>query len=175
MKHTGDTPTVTASNRVSNAYSCDNVGASNVTTGWGNAGAIGTALETLESIEKKLNRLNPVHAAAQAMAFNPQPQPKAETPIMTSQRRIVQVFIADTNDNVPLDDSVLYQGKEKLTDLNDMELYFEVPMQEILKAHNEKRVKWLDKEATKRSGKDVFLEAVKIRDLKMAVVVVATF
>lgn len=89
--------------------------------------------------------------------------------------RIVQVFIADTNENVPLDQSVLFKGEQKLTDLTDTELFFEVPMAEILKAHNDKRVTWADKEASKRSGKDVLLDPVKIRDLKMVVVTVAQF
>lgn len=98
-----------------------------------------------------------------------------ETTMSNPNRRIVQVFIADTNDNVPLDQSVLFQGEQKLTDLTDTELFFEVPIAETLKAHNEKRVKWLDKEASKRAGKDVTLDPVKIRDLKMVVVTVAQF
>lgn len=93
----------------------------------------------------------------------------------SSTRRIVQVFIADPNENVPLEHSVLYRGDQKLTDLTDTELFFEVPMSDILKIHNDKRVKFVDKEATKRAGKDVLLDAVKIRDLKMVVVTVAQF
>ena len=93
----------------------------------------------------------------------------------TTSRRYVQVFIADPNDNVPLEESVLFKGEQKLTDLTDTELFFEVPIAETLKSHNEKRVKWLDKEASKKSGKDVTLDPVKIRDLKMVVVTVAQF
>lgn len=93
----------------------------------------------------------------------------------TTSRRYVQVFIADPNDNVPLDESVLFKGDQKLTDLTDTELFFEVPIAETLKAHNDKRVKWLDKEASKRAGKDVMLDPVKIRDLKMVVVTIAQF
>lgn len=98
-------------------------------------------------------------------------------PIManSTQRRIVQVFIADPNDNVPLEHSILYKGEQKLTDLNDNELFFEIPMAETLKSHNDKRVKWLDKEASKRAGKDLFLDPAKIRDLKMLVVTIAAF
>lgn len=105
-----------------------------------------------------------------------QPQVTAE-PIManSTQRRIVQVFIADPNDNVPLEHSILYKGEQKLTDLNDNELFFEIPMAETLKSHNDKRVKWLDKEASKRAGKDLFLDPAKIRDLKMLVVTIAAF
>lgn len=103
-------------------------------------------------------------------------QPTQETTMTNStQRRIVQVFIADPNENVPLEHSILYKGEQKLTDLNDNELFFEIPMAETLKAHNEKRVKWLDKEASKRAGKDILLDAAKIRDLKMLVVTIAAF
>lgn len=107
-----------------------------------------------------------------------QPSTEREKETMANDkttRRIVQVFIADPNDNVPLDKSVLYTGDQKLTDLNDTELFFEVPINDLLKAHNEGRVKMLDREATKRAGKDVFLDPVKIRDLKMVVVTVASF
>ena len=93
----------------------------------------------------------------------------------TTNRRIVQVFIADPNENVPLEKSILYTGSQKLTDLTDTELFFEVPMAEILKSHNEMRVYCIDKEATKRAGKDILLDPVKIRDLKMVVVTVASF
>lgn len=90
-------------------------------------------------------------------------------------RRIVQTFIADANDNVPLAESVLFKGEQKLTDLTDNELFFEVPINDLLKAHNDKRTKWLDKEASKRAGKDVFLDPVRIRELKMVVVTIAQF
>jgi hypothetical protein len=104
-----------------------------------------------------------------------QHQIQGEIIMPASQRRIVQVFIADPNENVPLDQSILFEGKQKLTDLNDTELFFEVPMAETLAAHNQKRVKWADKEATKKAGKEIFLDPAKIRDLKMVVVTVATF
>lgn len=92
-----------------------------------------------------------------------------------TNRRIVQVFIADPNENVPLDRSILYTGEQKLTDLNDTELFFEVPIKEILDRHNQYRVTVTDKEASKRAGKDILLDPVKIRDLKMVVVTVAQF
>jgi len=90
-------------------------------------------------------------------------------------RRIVQVFIADPNENVPLERSVLYTGEQKLTDLNDTELYFELPMAELLKKHNDYRVKLVDKEASRKSGREIYLEPVRIRDLRMVVVTVAQF
>lgn len=107
-------------------------------------------------------------------AFEPQQQqPNQESEFPMANRRIVQVIIADTNDNVPLNDCVLYKGPEKLTDATDQELFFETNISEVLTTYNAKRVKCLDKEATKRSGRDVFLDPVKIRELKMVVVTVA--
>lgn len=87
-------------------------------------------------------------------------------------RRLVQVFIADPNENVPLEDSLLYSGEQKLTDATDQELFFEIDMKTILAAHNEKRVKIVDKKVKDRTE---YLEPVKIRDLKMVVVTVAGF
>lgn len=88
-------------------------------------------------------------------------------------RRIVQVIIADPNENVPLNKAVMYQGEQILTDLSDQELFFELPVKELLAKHNAERVKMLDKEASRRSGKDILLEPVKVRELKMVVVLVA--
>ena len=92
-----------------------------------------------------------------------------------TNRRYVQVFVADPNPDVPLDESVLFKGEQKLTDLTDTELFFEVPIAQRLAEHNAKRVKWLDKESSKRAGKDVMLDPVKIRELKMVVVTIAQF
>ena len=41
-------------------------------------------------------------------------------------RRLVKVIIIDPNENVPLEDAVLYMGEEVLTDLTDQELFFEL-------------------------------------------------
>jgi len=102
-----------------------------------------------------------------------QPQLKRpkETPVMTS-RRIVQVFVADTDENVPLDKCVIYSGEQKLTDLTDQELFFEIDIKSLLNAHNAERVKLVDKRVKERTE---HLEPARIRDLKMTVVTVATF
>lgn len=91
---------------------------------------------------------------------------------MTSPRRLVQIFIADTNENVPLADALLYKGDAKFTDLTDQELFFEIDINSILKAHNDKRVKMVNKAVKERVE---HLEAARIRDLKMTVVNIATF
>ena len=100
-------------------------------------------------------------------------QSKQET--LVSAARIIKVYIADPNDNLPLEKRVLYKGDEKLTDLTDQELFFEVPIAELLAKHNEERVKTTDKAQSAKFGRDIFLEPAKIRDLKMVVTTVATF
>ncbi len=90
-------------------------------------------------------------------------------------KRITRVYLADTDENIPLDHSLLFSSEEKLTDLNDQELFFEMPIQTLLKNHNDYRVTVVDKKATQKIGKEVFLEPVKIRDLKMTVVTIAAF
>lgn len=104
-----------------------------------------------------------------------QTQEIESTPMANSSRRIVQVFVADPHPDVPLDKALLHQGEPKFTDANDQELYFELELPKVLAAHNEQRVKWLDKDASKRAGKDIFLEPIKLRDLRMVVVTVAQF
>lgn len=99
-------------------------------------------------------------------------QPKE--PIM-SNARIVKVFIADSNENLPLASRVLHSGDEQLTDLTDQELFFEVPIAEILAKHNETRKTTVDKKQAEKFGRDIFLEPARIRDLKMVVVTVAQF
>ena len=87
-------------------------------------------------------------------------------------RRLVQVFIADPNENVPLDQSLLYKGEQKFTDATDQELFFEIDINTILKAYNKERVKVVDKKVKEHIE---HLEPAKIRDLKMVVVNIASF
>lgn len=91
---------------------------------------------------------------------------------MASTTRLVQVFIADTNDNIPLDKRLLYSGEQKLTDLTDQELFFEVDIKSMLDKHNEVRKGTVDKAVKERTE---YLEAARIRDLKMTVVTIALF
>lgn len=87
-------------------------------------------------------------------------------------RRLVQVFIADPNENVPLEHSMLYMGEQKLTDATDQELFYEIEIKSILDEHNKKRVKWTDRKVKERVE---HLEPARVRDLKMIVVTVASF
>ena len=95
--------------------------------------------------------------------------PKKEKPM---PRRIIQDFIADPDDNVPLEKSMLFAGDQKLTDATDQELFFEIDMRTVLDQHNKVRTTLIDKKIKDRTE---YLEPAKIRDLKMVVVTVATF
>jgi hypothetical protein len=97
-------------------------------------------------------------------------KPKEQKPMSTT--RLVQVFIADTNDNIPLDKRLLYSGEQKLTDLTDQELFFEVDIKTMLDKHNEVRKATVDKAVKERTE---YLEPARIRDLKMTVVTIAQF
>lgn len=89
-----------------------------------------------------------------------------------SKRRLVQVIVVDPNENIPLEYCVLYQGDQRLTDLNDQELFFELDIKALLEKHNAIRTKVRDKKVKER---EEFLEPAKIRDLKMVVVNIAEF
>lgn len=89
--------------------------------------------------------------------------------------RLVRVLILDPNENLNLESRLIYAGKEQLTDLTDQELFFSLPMQELLQKHNDLRSKTVDKALSSRMGKEIFLEPVRISQLKMVVVNVAAF
>jgi hypothetical protein len=111
--------------------------------------------------------------AAQVNANPLANQQKKEQTMSTA--RIVKVFIADPNENLPLEKRVLYSGDEKLTDLTDQELFFDVPIADLLSKHNDARKATVDKTQAEKFGRDIFLEPARIRDLKMVVVTVAQF
>lgn len=85
------------------------------------------------------------------------------------------MFIVDPSEQVPLDKAVLYQGDEQLTDLTDEELFMEIGIKPMLDKHNDVRTETIDKKATAKAGRDVFLEPIRIRDLKMVVSTLAAF
>lgn len=86
--------------------------------------------------------------------------------------RIVQVFIADINPNIPVEERLLYKGEPKFTDMTDQELFFELDIKELLAKHNEKRIKIIDKSVKDRTQ---YLEPARVRDLKMATVTITAF
>lgn len=95
-----------------------------------------------------------------------------ETKMADPKRRLIKVIIVDPDDKVPLDKCLLYSGSEKLTDLTDQELFFEIEIKDVLHDHNEVRKKIINKSVKERTE---FLEPIKVRDLRMVVVTVAQF
>lgn len=100
----------------------------------------------------------------------PSPPPPVKDTLMTANR-IVQIYIADTYDSIPLDKRLIYEGKSFFTDLTDQELFFALDVNGILTAHNEYRVTVRDKKIKDRVE---MLEPARVRDLKMVVVTVVT-
>lgn len=98
-------------------------------------------------------------------AEKPMPNP-------TPSRRLVQVFIADPDENVPLEQSLLYTGTQKLTDATDQELFFEIDIKAILEKHNKARIGLVNKNVKERTE---YLEPARVRDLRMVVTTIATF
>ncbi len=94
---------------------------------------------------------------------------------MANTTRIVRIYIADTDENVPLEKRLMFSGDEKLTDATDQELFFDVPIAQILADHNSFRLSITDKAQSEKFGRDVKLEPIRIRDLKMTVVTIASF
>ena len=120
-----------------------------------------------------------VLAAAKKAREAPKPAPKAdaveeENRDMTA-KRLVRVIIVDPHDDIPTEDAVLYMGTETFTDKTDQELFFDIPIGDMLKEHNERRVKVRDKKASKGKEREQFLEPARIRDLDMVVLTISDF
>lgn len=117
-------------------------------------------------------------AALQSSGFlNLNQQPKKEIKPMPEDVncRIVRIFIVDVDENLPLNKRILHQTEEQLTDLTDTELFMTLGIGDKLAAHNTVRAATLDKKASTKAGKDVFLEPIRIRDLRMFVSAIASF
>lgn len=125
--------------------SFNRIGAANLTQSW----------EPSEERDKFLKSLN--------TAMEDQQQNN------TTMRRNVKIIIADPHPDIPLDKCVLMQTGEFVTDSSDQELFFELPITEMLKRHNELRVTVNDKEKTNRFAREMKLEPARVRDLKMIV------
>lgn len=108
---------------------------------------------------------------AQAAPVKQQVQQK-EKIVAKNTRRLVQVIIVDPDSRVPVEQSIVYMGEQKLTDLDDSELFFELDIKSLLAAHNDKRTKVVNKAVKDRTE---YLEPARVRDLKMNVVVSAEF
>ena len=136
------------------------------------AGAAGMAWEPFGSSEKQ----RALERAAAIMGINNLakviPAAAQQETVVSDKRRLVRVVVVDPHDDVPVEIALLYDSKEVFTDKTDQELYFDVPIAQILKDHNEKRAKIVNKAVKDRTE---YLEPARIRDLKMLVISLATF
>jgi hypothetical protein len=96
-------------------------------------------------------------------------------PKEVSNLRIVSVYIVDADENLDADKAILHVQREFLTTLTDQELFFEIDMKSILAKHNGYRQTVKDKKASKVSDRDIMLEPISYKDLKMNVVEIAKF
>lgn len=88
----------------------------------------------------------------------------------TPKARIVQVFIADSDESLPLESRLIYKGDQLFTDMSDQDLFFDVDLKPLLVKHNELRAKTLN-----QNEEDTFLKPVRVSELKMVVSVIAEF
>jgi hypothetical protein len=164
----GDIPHIASSNYTNTAYALNAGGLgyvdnSSTTAGQWLSVPVGTSAWTDDSQEIKR------YVAAQTSI---QAKPVVADMADKTTSRFVRVIIVDPNENLSLEDRLVYKGEEKFTDLNDQELFFELEIKAMLAAHNEKRVKTVNKTVKERTE---YLDAAKIRDLRMVVVNIATF
>lgn len=118
---------------------------------------------------KRVPGLDRISAAVIPQNIQPNP-PQGSEPM--SERRLVRVVMVDPHEHVPTEMALLYDSKELFTDKTDQELYFDMPVAELLKTHNDKRTKLVDKSVKERTQ---YLDAARIRDLKMLVITLAKF
>lgn len=153
----GDLPTITDASHSHSIYSAGDL-----------ARAAMPQLLTYEQATQIMNQQTPRVAKLPSPVATLKKEPAMAKPV----RRLVQVFIADPDENVPLEKSLLYSGEQKLTDATDEELFFEIDIRSILARYNEERIKIVNKKVKDRTE---YLEPVRVRDLKMVVTTVASF
>jgi len=86
-----------------------------------------------------------------------------------SRKRLVRVFIVDPNQSVPIERSVLYDGKEFWTDLDDQDLILQIDLPNLLKTHNVYRTTLPDLYAQRTAGATCNLEAATVMDIKTGI------
>jgi len=93
-----------------------------------------------------------------------------ENNMAKATRRIVRVIISDSNEDISLEHTVLYDSGELTTEQTNQELYFELDMKGLLETHNVYRTTCVDSEYPEST---VYLEPARIRDLNMTVITIA--
>lgn len=182
----GDTPTISAFACTSSTYNPlaiisgtigttigTGVGVPNLSIPEGVFGNIGSP-EWVQEQQNKIPKRNSLATGLNNLAeFRNVINGESSVANPNNVKRLVQVYIADPDVKVPVDQSLLYRDLEpRLTDLNDQELFFEIEIKSKLEAHNEKRKKIINDDIKDRQE---FLKPIKIRDLKMVVQVLAVF
>jgi len=119
-----------------------------------------------QSISSQIKPVQPFFRFKQSYLFK---EPDMPT------RRLVRVIIVDPDEAVNVEDATLHDSGEIMTDLTDQELFFEIEINSLLTAHNTKREATLDKKRSDQFGKEMMLEPVRISDLAMSVVTIASF
>ena len=90
--------------------------------------------------------------------------------------RRVKIFIADDDENIPLNKRILFESKEITTDLSDEDLlYDEIDFKKILTLHNEYRTLLLNEEKSDETGREIFLKPIKRKDLCIEIVNLVIF
>jgi hypothetical protein len=79
-----------------------------------------------------------------------------------TNRRVVQVFVIDPDEALPLEHAVLHMGGQQVTDATNEELYYELDIPDLLDLHNQIR-------------QELGLPKIRIRDLRMETVPILAF
>ena len=94
-----------------------------------------------------------------------------------SKLRTLNLTLVDNNPNLKAAKKIVFQSLGFITEhTNDQTIQQSLMSGDVAKAlekHNEKRVKVVDKEILRNTGRDVMLEEVEIFDLEWQVVQVA--
>jgi hypothetical protein len=88
-------------------------------------------------------------------------------------KRLVEIYVVDPDEKMPVEKSIVYEGPRKLTDSEDRDLFFELNMTELVLKHNKVREETMVDD--KFTGRKVPLKPIKVSDLRMTVVNIASF
>lgn len=98
---------------------------------------------------------------------------KGQNMATTTNRRMVQIFIVDPEDSVPLDQCLVYKSEPAITDMDDQELLLNIPdLLGIIGKYNEQRIKLRNKSVKERVEN---LDPARLRDLKVHISILAKF
>ena len=87
-------------------------------------------------------------------------------------RRIVNIYIVDTDINVPAERALIYRKENVFTDATDQELLFGINIPELLTEYNKFRITVRDKSFKQEQ---IMLEPARIGDLQLRIVEICKF